>query len=185
MGPHSQEQALVGQLKLRPELAPCKLLISLLVIMSTSTCFRGGVGALNSENYPENRSILCRWITSTLRRRCSPASQASLVFGFGCGRKRLLKGVERWTDVPAWCPFVRRIAKSPSRIPERHDRRVITAHSVHPSPRRSRCSAEIKLSTPGSIKGVCRAKEDLPHVHGATQEVAADQIGVPPLKRCR
>ena len=73
--------------------------------------------------------------------------------------------------------------KLTTRMRERGRSAIMSGHSVDTSTRESGCSAEIKLCTPGPMKGARRAKEDLPHVHGATQEVAANQIGVPPLKR--
>jgi len=61
---------------------------------------------------------------------------------------------------------------------------MIAGHSVNPSPRRSGCSTEIKISSRCAIEGMRGTEEDLSNVHRATQEIAANQIWVPPLKRC-
>jgi hypothetical protein len=62
---------------------------------------------------------------------------------------------------------------------------MIAGHSVNASSRRSGCSTEIEIRPRCAIERVRGTEEDLPDVHRAPQEIAANQIWIPPLKRCR
>jgi hypothetical protein len=70
-------------------------------------------------------------------------------------------------------------------IGERCHSSMEARHSVDTSPRRSGCSAEIKVGPRCAIERVRGSEEKLSDIHRATQKIAANQIGVPPLERCR
>jgi hypothetical protein len=89
------------------------------------------------------------------------------------------------TDVLTVLPPSQNSAKLTSPIRERCHSGIIACHSVDTSPRGSGCSAEIKIVPRCAIERAGGSEEKLSDVHRPTQKITANQIGVPPFKRCR
>src|SRR4029077_1697750 len=62
---------------------------------------------------------------------------------------------------------------------------MIAGHSVDTSPRWGGCTTEIKIGPWCAVERARRTEQDLLDIHSATQEIAANQIWVPALKRSR